>query len=469
MKKNQFWVMVITLAVLIAGTVLVIQQSAAPQSNTECEHRYAEPVVLSEPQLFQEGQQQTVCKKCGHTVEERIAATIDLPQLYLDGSVEGLSKTSACVMQAKYIDTKTQLDAYATIKYQGHTAMQYDKKNFTIKFFKDALTNEKYKISLNGWEEINKYCLKANYIDYSSARNVVSSNIWQDVVASRQLLDANIAELEFLGGIDGYPCALFINGEYQGLYTFNIPKDEDTYKIADAENEAMFVINSALSNAANFKSLLTDEDKKAVYDLEYSYPEDAQWPYASMDDLLEFVMNHDGDAFVEGIDEYLDVDAAIDYLITAYVLGLTDNFAKNMILLTYDGHKWIPNLYDLDTACGLQFDGSGYLAPDFSLPSKSAAGAISSGTDSLLWDRILNNYEEPFKQRYFALRESVLDTETLIKRYEAFYASVPTECYAQELVLYPDTPQKNVDQMKQISEFLRERTRLLDAIIADFG
>jgi hypothetical protein len=347
--------------------------------------------------------------------------------------------------------------------------MQYDKKNFTIKFFEDALKNKKYKFSLNGWDEINKYCLKANYIDYSSTRNIVSSNIWHDVVASRQMLDTNIAELEFLGGIDGYPFALFINEEYQGLYTFNIPKDEDTYKIADAENEAMFVINSAFSDAANFKALLTEEDKKAVYDMEYSYPENAQWPYASMDDLLEFVMNHDGDAFVAGIEEYLDVDAAIDYLITAYVLGLTDNFAKNMILLTYDGHKWIPNLYDLDTACGLKFDGSGYLAPDFSLPGKSDTGVISSGTDSLLWDRILNNYQQIFKQRYFALRESVLDTETLINRYEAFYDSVPTECYAQEVVLYPDTPQKDVDQMKQISEFLRERTRLLDAIIEDFG
>ena len=468
MKKNQIWVVIITLVILIVGTLLIIQQSTAPQGNVACKHNYSEPVVVSAPQLFDVGQQQVVCKKCGHVEQERIAATIDLPQLYLDGSVDGLSKTSECVLQAKYMDAETQVDAYAAIKYQGHTAMQYDKKNFTIKFFEDAFRNKKYKISLNGWEELNKYCLKANYIDYSSARNIVSSNIWQDVVASRQRLDANIAELEFLGGIDGYPFALFINGEYQGLYTFNIPKDEDTYEIADGENEAMFVINSAFSDAANFKALLTQEDKKAVFDLEYAYPEDAQWPYDSIDDLLEFVMNNDGDAFVAGIEEYLDVDAAIDYLITAYVLGLTDNFAKNMVLLTYDGHKWIPNMYDLDTACGLIFDGSGYLAPDFSLPSKSDTGVISSGTDSLLWDRILNNYQQIFKQRYFALREGTLDTEVLIKRYEDFCASVPTECYTQETVLYPNIPQKNVDQMKQISEFLRERTKLLDAVIDDF-
>lgn len=468
MKKNNFLVLIITLIILILGTVLVIPLSSSHQGNGRCEHRYAEPVVVSVPQMFTTGEKQKVCKKCSDVVKERVQATVQLPQLYLDGNLEGLSKTSQCVMQAKYVDAQTQLDAYATIKYQGHTAMHYDKKNFTIKFFKDETTNQKYKFSLNGWDAANKYCLKANYIDYSSTRNIVSSNIWSDVVASRQGLDANVAELEFSGGIDGYPFALFINGKYQGLYTFNIPKDEDTYKIADAKNEAMFVINSAFSDAANFKALLTEEDRKSVFDLEYAYPENAQWPYDSMNDLLEFVINHDGDAFVAGIETHLDVDAAIDYLITAYVLGVTDNFAKNMILLTYDGQKWIPNMYDLDTACGLQFDGSGYLAPDFSLPDKSDTGVISSGTDSLLWDRILNNYKKAFKQRYFELRESVLDTETLIKRYEAFSASVPAECYKQELVLYPDTPQKNVDQMKQIAEFLRERTKLLDAIIEDF-
>ena len=338
--------------------------------------------------------------------------------------------------------------------------MSFEKKNYTIKFFEDAGESKKHKLSFNGWAPTNKYCLKANYIDYSMCRNVVSSNIWSEVVQSREVLDKIIAELEFYGGIDGYPVALFINDEYKGVYTFNIAKDEDTYKISDEENEAMFVINSAYSDAANFKALITEGDKKSVFDLEYSYPEHSVWAYDSMNNLIQFVMDNDGVAFVNGIDQYLDVDAAIDYLITAYVLGVTDNFAKNMILLTYDGQQWIPNMYDLDTACGLIFDGTGYMNYDFCLPTINNDGGISSGTENLLWDRLLNNCSDRFMGRYFELRKNILSTNSLERKYLDFIDSIPLECYEEELELYPEIPYAYITQKDQITTFLNLRCDL---------
>ena len=416
-NNNSIHVVVITSIVLIVATFALLL-SIKPKIQV-CEHSYTQFTETISPSDFTVGEKKKTCENCDDIITERVNATVDLPQLYLDGNVDGISKTNSCMMQAKYFDSNTSFDAFATIKYQGHTSMLYDKKNFTIKFYENESESNKYKFSINGWDATNKYCLKANYIDYSSARNIVSSNIWSDVVASRKNLNENIAELEFYGGINGFPFALFINGEYQGLYTFNIPKDEDTYKIADEENEAMFVINSGFSDSANFKALISDEEKGEVFDLEYSYPEDAQWPYESMNNLLSFVISNDGSAFKNGIEKYLDIDAAIDYLITAYVLGVTDNFAKNMILITYDGQKWIPNMYDLDTACGLSFDGTSYYDYDFSLPYVKN-GVIHSGTENLLWDRILNNYTEELKERYFELRKDILNTDKLIKRYSNF-------------------------------------------------
>lgn len=464
-KNKKYLVVIVTLIVLVSVTVLLLSLSGA-QKYSVCEHKYTEYKEISAPGLFTVGEKQKNCKKCDNTVNEKINASIELPQLYLSGNTDGISKTNDCMMKAEYFDgDKKIVDAFATIKYQGHTSMSYIKKNYTIKFYEEESRDKKYKFSINSWEPTNKYCLKANYIDYSSARNIVSSNIWSDVVKSRKNLDKNISELEFYGGIDGFPFALFINNEYVGLYTFNIPKDEATYKIADEENEALFVINSGFSDSANFKTLITEKDIDDIFELEYSYNEDIEWPRESMNNLLEFVINNDGEAFKKGIGKYLDVDAAIDYLVTAYVLGVTDNFAKNMILITYDGQKWIPNMYDLDTASGLAFDGSKYFEYDFSVPEKTSYGKILSGTENLLWDRILNNYTHEFKTRYFELRKDILATENLVNRYSSFIESVPTVCYEQETELYPEIPYNDVNQIKQISSFIESRCDLLDAII----
>ena len=45
-----------------------------------------------------------------------------------------------------------------------------------------------------------------------------------------------------------------------------------------------------------------------------------------MNRFIRFVMDNDGEDFKTGISDYLDIDSAIDYLITAYYLGLTDSY-----------------------------------------------------------------------------------------------------------------------------------------------
>lgn len=459
-------IVLIISCLLVVGTIVVftLDNKVSP-----CKHKYDNSVIITEASEFETGESKMHCEKCGHEITQRINATINMPQLYLDGLLDGISKNSDCMLRAVYYEGDTSTEAYAAIKYQGHTSINFEKKNYTIKFYEENSRSSKYKISVNGWEPKHKYCLKANYIDFSGARNVVSSNIWSDVVASRQQLNSSISNLEFYGGIDGFPVALFINGEYQGLYTFNIPKDEDTYNIADDKNEAMFVINSGFSKSANFKAELLEEDKGSIFDLEYSYMEDEGWPYERLNDLLKFVKGADAHNFRAHVGEYLDVDAAIDYLITTYVLGLTDNFSKNMILLTYDGKQWIPNMYDLDTAFGLAFDGTLFEKLDFCLPSISKSGQISSGTENLLWDKLLTAYPEKFKARYFELRRNILNNENIIARYKTFIDNIPANCYQKEVLLYPNSPWNKIDHIQQMTEFLTERVKLLDSVINEFG
>ena len=455
-------VLIITAAVVAFAIFSNVQKKPIYPEN--CNHNFTE-IKREEADEFTPGKITYKCSKCDEEKTERINALGELPQIYFDGSIQGIGKDSDVLVKVEYTDQDQNFDSFATIKYQGHTAMLYDKKNFTVKFYKDDKKEEKNKVSLNGWKESNKYCLKANYIDFSQSRNIVSANIWTDVVNSRKKLDANIADLQYYGAIDGYPIMVFINDEYQGVYTMNIPKDNDTYNIGDNENEALFVINSPNSESSYFKANLTEEDKKNIFDLEYCYGEDDEntdWAYESLDNLISFVINSDGKDFKNGISKYLDVDSAIDYLVTTYYLGLTDNFAKNVLMLTYNGEQWILSLYDMDTAFGLAFDGTKLYSPDYLLPKRNAKGELTSSTGSLLWDKLLINYYDEIKERYSELRKTTLNNDRVISRYEDFINTIPKEYYDKDLEIWENIPLHKKNNITQMKEFLDKRSKLLD-------
>ncbi len=462
-KFSSGLIALLTVVVMTAGLAVLILQTDSPKP---CEHKKRSWETLTQADTFVCGEKQGVCKKCGDVITERINALTQLPALYLEGFEEGIEKDSQEIMSVEYVDGENSFTGFSAVKYQGHTAMGFDKKNYTIKFYEDEAIENKMRIKFDDWGEYYKFCLKANYIDFSGSRNIVSANIWRDVVSSRENLNENLAVLETKGTVDGFPVALFINDSYKGLYTFNIAKDEETYGIADEENEALVIINSAFSEAADFRSQLTETDKENVFEIEYVYPENDLWPFDSMDALIGFVMNNDGADFIDGIGRYLDTDTAIDYLITCYVLGLSDNFSKNIVFLTFDRQQWIPYLYDLDTAAGLYFDGSGYMETNFSLP-EIKENEIISGTGSLLWDRIIDNFTLQFCQRYMELREGILSDGEIMSSFEEFAALIPKECFSEETVLYPSIPNSDINQLQQISAFISERAGLLDEIVSE--
>ena len=154
-----------------------------------------------------------------------------LPKLFLTGDTTGISKSNAVSLSAEYVEGNSTITDKCTLKYQGTSSLNYPKKNFTIK-----LGN---KVDL-GFGEQKKYCLKANYIDHSHARNIVSARLWSEIVKSRENYNDLPVELKNSpnnGAIDGYPIKLYLNGKYEGLYTLNVPKDAYMFGMDDSKDE----------------------------------------------------------------------------------------------------------------------------------------------------------------------------------------------------------------------------------------
>ena len=154
-KAKNILIVSITLAVLIGATVALILATRKPPDKVnpaQCRHNFeeTESVAASE---FAPGTITSQCSLCGEEKTERQYATGELPQIYFDGTLEGIGKDSAVPMKAEYIDSDQTFTSFATIKYQGHTAMNYDKKNFTLKFFNNENGKDKNKVALHGWEK----------------------------------------------------------------------------------------------------------------------------------------------------------------------------------------------------------------------------------------------------------------------------------------------------------------------------
>ena len=230
----------------------------------------------------------------------------------------------------------------------------------------------------------------------------------------------------------------------KNLYALNVPKDNWMFDMGDVETEAMLMAdnwNTALDTHIEGFYVNSADDWVSLdnsWELKHFGTEDTtgdpQWVATSFNTLMDFIKNNDGDAFRGGIDTYLDVDAAIDYMLYMYAIYMRDNSAKNILWATYDGVKWFPSVYDQDGTFGMVWDGIRSASITGMLPSVNAATGIVDdqivdNNSTILWNKLLNLFTERVVERYRELRADALSEENILAHFAAFAAEVPDGIY----------------------------------------
>lgn len=357
-----------------------------------------------------------------------------------------------------YTDNDRVFTLPIMIKLQGTSTISFEKKNYTIKFYRDETYEQKQKVSLvSSWGKHSKYCLKANYQDSTHARNIVGARLAADMNRQYNIF----SNAPNCGQTDGFPVEMYIDGEYWGLYTWNIPKDGWMFGMDnDNENHLVMGANYVDKDAIRFK-----EEARGIlgYDWEISQgPEEdgeaAEAAYEKLNRAIRFVMNSTDEEFREHFTEYFNLDAALNYDCYVWYTNTTDNMAKNMLLATMDGNVWYTILYDLDTCFGFYFDGNGIYSPlnrmqDF------------QGGDSLLWNRFEQLFAKELQERYFALRKTVLNEEYIMGLFEAFESRIPEEIWQRERERWPGVPGRQYG-LESIRQHIREREPYVDGVFS---
>lgn len=434
----------------------------------ECNHNYeftnisiAEDSEVSRPGIY-------TCSKCNHQKTQSLTyEDIGLPTIDFKGSLDGISKENELKISLSYNSEELKFDCDAKIKVQGASSSLLPKKNYTIKLYKSGTNfDKKHKVELvDGWGEENKYCLKANYIDYSQARNVVSGKLYGQIVKSRNNGD-NLEELYNGGAIDGYPVVIFLNGSFLGLYTMNIPKDKwlfdmddyDPEDDAEIRKEAILMADGWTESTA-LREPINPNYVSSQWELEFCSTEEYEevgtdWVAESFNEFIAFLNNNNGYELKEHLDEYIDVERAIDCFIYTNMIFAGDNTAKNMLWVTYDGgDTWIPSMYDMDGTWGL-FCGGTLYETDY------IKKTILSNNE--LYNKLQLFYAEEIKERYIELRSSVLSYSNIEEEFKTFFDLIPDFVREAEKSKWPDVHSQETNNFDHILNFTGLRLSLLD-------
>lgn len=361
-----------------------------------------------------------------------------------------------------------------SMKIQGSSSTMFPKKNYTLKFDESIIIN-------NDWGAHDKYVIKSNFNDASQVRNLLAAKIWGDMIKSRigesiesinvgdDILvdsqgnyvqgssDALMSIGKNYGAIDGFPIVLVINGEFHGIYNFNIPKDAWMANMGQGSKEAIISADYGDSKAEFFKG---EPNFQGDFEIEYVTDENnSGWVKTSIAKAIDVVRGHydTHQEYYDNISEYIDVDSAIDYFIHCVLIGNTDGTGKNYLLDTFDGKKWYFIAYDLDCTFGIHKQWQGT-----ELQSSSTVGFRSYAQQHRMFEVILNHMSDKLVARWKFLRENSLSFNNLYKFVMGLYGAIPQCAFIEESKRWLNEPQTSTKDSNQLIFWLYTNLQELD-------
>ena len=386
------------------------------------------------------------CARCQNKIIKEISfEDINIPIITIEGNLNTINKENKTKLKITYQDKK-KLESIVTFKLQGSSSLAYPKKNYNIQFLDE--NGDKQKVLLNeNWSKQSKYCLKANYIDYSQARNVVSAKIYGDIVHYRNLND-EINNLVNGGAIDGYPVLIYNNDNYLGLYTLNIPKDKWLFNMKDKKPNSILMAKEWSKSC--FLQEEINENFSNGWEVEYCGNDDINSLRNNFNKVINEIKNNDF--------SHIYVDRAIDSMLYTMLIGARDNYSKNILWASFDGSNFLPSVYDLDATWGINWDGKSFSKYNEYLIND----ILSSWNCNELWKKLFQNYPLKIASSYFSLREGPLKLDNILNKYNSFISSIDKVIYQTESKKWPNIPSQKENNIVQIESYIVQRINLFD-------
>jgi spore coat protein H len=195
----------------------------------------------------------------------------------------------------------------AEVGVRGATSLQYPKVGLDVRI------DEGFRHSDPGFDGIEKLVLVPSFDDNSLIRNRLAQQLWTEM--SQDHLDVSEASM-----------VVYLDGRYMGIFT--LVEDIDSSYLARNSLNTDGQLFKADDDRADFR-LDDDPDASAGFDKKNGEPESG---LRSMDPIglfVEFVALADDDMFAAEIEEWVDLDDVVDWLVFTDFMAASDSVTKN--------------------------------------------------------------------------------------------------------------------------------------------
>ena len=348
------------------------------------------------------------------------------------------------------------------------------KRNYRIKFVNEEdSTKENHRFF--GLRNDNCWILDAGQMDFLRVRNRVSTDLWLDM-ARRPWYSDTLPNAR--NGSRGQMVEVMLNGEYRGIYNMCEPIDRKQMKLKryDEENREF---HGELWMAYTWSRTVTMSDpakrsSKVFWDgFELKYPDydeihRAKW--TTLENAVWFAKRADESLSLrtDSMGYYFDVPVMQDYFIFITALQALDNESKNIFYACHDiaDHPRLTMApWDLDICLGQSY--SPKVARDEKVAPERQLDWVFHLPMITMWHTM--DYHNEVVYRYRELRETVLNTDSLVNRYRSAIENLE-ECgaAAREEGRWSedsDLAGKTLDlseEMDYVEDWIRRRMAYLD-------
>ena len=372
----------------------------------------------------------------------------------------------------------------AIISAQGNSSLAFPKKNFKADFCEDEwLGEETTSLTIGEWVKQDAFHFNAYYVDYLRGIGVVCYQLYDQIAQNSgrpwtRALD-NIAKPKDNARCypDGFPCIVYLNGNFYGIFAWQLKKHRDNMNMKKAEathihldgkigNDTFWGLDNPSWDqfeVRNPKSLYTmngqqydgDHPQELIDETSKSFQVETDDSATTADKQRTALVKKSVKALagyyaqVESmrkarkstaeirwyIEEHFDITSMIDYACFHFAVNNYDGFRNNWQWFTYDGRKWFVTPYDLDNTFGNWYSG---ITP----PERTWMGGGDPWELFAMWGPFYwlpTYYSGELRRRYIALRNAgIIDADNIIGLLQKWHSSV-SDCFTDEWRRWPDS------------------------------
>lgn len=327
-------------------------------------------------------------------------------------------------------------DLRARIKWAGGTTLgeEIHKHNYHLKFVDQ--NGEKIDVSFFGLRSDNHWRLDAGIVDMLRFRNKVAHSLWADF-GNKPYYAAQ--EPKARSYSRGSHVEVFLNDRYMGFFDLTEFLDRKQMKLKKYNEDAHQFHGMLWKTKENSDQALFSKWTKPNNNLENWGGFDVMYPdfdevnptdYSTISNAVRFVATSNEITFSSSVSEYFDMPVLVDYYVFIHTLFAIDNSCKNIIWGCYDeavDKKLTLAVWDLEATCGQHWrDNDGFyrapeIQPENELDSITTRFCLLSKSKLFMGLKKMSDFKWQTVNRYWTLRETVLDPDSLVSRYEKVF------------------------------------------------